>query len=157
MIDKIIMNLGKVKNISLSVAIAIVLALFVNVGIATFYDAPDYEDCYFPRAVPPEGEYKPPTQEELDELKKCENNNRELRSIYNRDVFIVLIVAGLLSLLAGLFLGVSSVASGFLFGGILNLFIGVVRFWTDMDEYLRFIILGITLVILIWVGYKKLK
>ena len=151
------MKLDKVKSISLSIAIAIILALFVNVGIATFYDEPNYEDCYFPRAIPLEGEYKQPTPEELDKAKECEDNNRELRSVYNRNVFIVLIITGFLSLLVGLFLGVSSVASGFLFGGILNLFIGVIRFWTDMDEYLRFIILGITLAILILVGYKKLR
>jgi len=150
------MKLDKVKKIALSIAIAIILALFVNVGIATFYDSPDYEECFYPRPLL-RGEFEQPTKEEQSDSKECEDGNRALRSVYNRNVFLVLVIAGVASLLVGFTLGVSSVASGLLFGGILNLFIGVVRFWSDMDEYLRFIILGITLVILIWVGYKKLK
>jgi len=31
------------------------------------------------------------------------------------------------------------------------------RFWRNLDEYLRFTILVITLVVLIWIGYKKFK
>lgn len=151
------MKLSNIKNIALSLAIAIILALFVNVGIATFYDSPDREECFYPRAVPLDGKIVEPTQEERSEAKECEDRNRAVRSVYNRNVFIVLIIAGVASLLIGLSLGVSSVATGFLFGGLLNLFIGVVRFWTDMDEILRFIILGITLAVLIWVGYKKLR
>ena len=151
------MKLDKVKSISLSIAIAIILALFVNVGIATFYDSPDYEECYFPRPVPVDGQFEQPIKEEQTDSKECRDRNNDLRSVYNRNAFIILVITGTVSLVFGLYLGVSSVASGFLFGGILNLFIGVTRFWSDMDEYLRFIILGITLVVLIWIGYKKLK
>ncbi|MBU2263298.1 hypothetical protein KJ750_01400, partial [Patescibacteria group bacterium] len=50
-----------------------------------------------------------------------------------------------------------AVALGFSFGGILSLIIGTIRYWSGMDDYLRFIILGVALAILIWMGIKKLK
>lgn len=153
-----VMNLDKIKGIALSAAIAIILALFVNVGVATFYKEPKYEECYYPtKLAEPDGRYVPPTAEELKQQRDCEDRNNVLRSFYNRNVFIVLVITGIASLLIGLFMGVSSVASGFLFGGILNLFIGVVRYWSDMDEYIRFILLGVVLALLIWIGYKKLR
>ena len=151
------MNLDKIKSIALSTAIAIILALFVNVGVATFYKEPKYDECYYPRALKATGEYQEPTPEEAQKEKECWDRNDALRSFYNRNVFIVLVITGTASLLMGLFMGVSSVASGFLFGGILNLFIGIVRYWSDMDEYIRFILLGVVLALLIWIGYKKLR
>jgi len=30
------------------------------------------------------------------------------------------------------------------------------RYWSDLPDFGRFIILGITLIILIWLGYKKI-
>ena len=58
-----VMNLDKIKGIALSAAIAIILALFVNVGVATFYKEPKYEDFCTRGAsidvIYPEGDYYP--------------------------------------------------------------------------------------------------
>jgi|TARA_B100001971_G_scaffold171205_1_gene163467 hypothetical protein len=56
-----------------------------------------------------------------------------------------------------LFLDNFAVVNGLMFGGILNIFIGIARYWSDMDEYLRFIISGVVLIVLIYIAYKKLK
>ena len=44
-----------------------------------------------------------------------------------------------------------------LLGGIITLFFGTVRYWARLFDYARFIILGLVLALLIWLGYKKLK
>jgi hypothetical protein len=79
-------------------------------------------------------------------------------SFYNRNVFIVLVSLGMLSFIAGFFLiAVPAISSGLLFGGLFSIFIGNIRYWSDMSEYLRVVVLIVVLVGLIWLGYSRLK
>lgn len=89
---------------------------------------------------------------------QCNKNFQNSSELYNRNVFIVLIIAGVSALAIGLFIkAATAVATGFIFGGVVSLIVGTIRYWSDMQEYLRFIILGIALVILILVGCRRLK
>jgi hypothetical protein len=103
------------------------------------------------------------TQEQLDNQGYCDwdfycreefDNAREL---YNRNVFIVATGIGILVLIIGFALKMASVSAGLMSGGVLTLLYGVMRYWTDLPDYGRFIILGITLGILIWLGYKRVR
>jgi len=42
-------------------------------------------------------------------------------------------------------------------GGILVILYGTMRYWEYSSNMLRMIILGISLVVLIWLGYKRLN
>ena len=69
-----------------------------------------------------------------------------------------LLAAGTLSLVIGMYLqNVLAVASGLLYGGLLSYVIATIRFWSNMDDYVRFVILGIVLAFLISLGIKKLR
>lgn len=87
----------------------------------------------------------------------CEKEYRDVREKYNRNVFIVATIIGLIALIAGFVLKVTSVSAGMMGGGILTIFYGVIRYWSGLQNYGRFTVLGITLAILVWLGYKKLK
>lgn len=88
----------------------------------------------------------------------CSKNFNAAQSLYNRNVFTALIILGILSLIAGFFLTASSAVSlGLSLGGVLSLVIGSIRYWSDMHDYLRVIILGAALIILIVFGVKKLR
>ena len=87
----------------------------------------------------------------------CRQEYDDVREVYNRNVFIAATGIGIIALIVGFALGMASVSSGLMGGGILSIIYGTIRFWSDLPDYGRFIILGITLVILIWLGYKKLK
>jgi len=120
--------------------------------------------AYVPERYPPErypGSVLPPGETikgYCDQDYTCRNLYEAERSVYNRNVFIALVVLGAISLGLGFVLTtVSAVSSGLMFGGILSLFIGTVRYWSGMDEYIRLIVLGIVLVSLIVLGYKRLK
>ena len=176
------------KKYGFLLAIAIVLVIFVNVGVNTFYKPPKYEDFCLggfiekPYAIPArearDCKYIEPTEELKNECKDkgdistkydedgcikeyyCETCNKEFRdetSKYNRNVFIILSIAGVLSIIVSLLLHNYAVVNGLMFGGIINILIGIVRYWSDMDEYLRFIISGVILAILIYIAYKKLR
>jgi hypothetical protein len=69
-----------------------------------------------------------------------------------------MIIVGTLLLVGSIFLvGVEAVSLGFSFGGILSFIVGTVRYWSNMDERLRVVVLGIALAALVWVGIKKFK
>ncbi|HRZ30292.1 MAG TPA: hypothetical protein P5274_01325 [Candidatus Paceibacterota bacterium] len=88
----------------------------------------------------------------------CQKEFETAINLYNRNIFLVLLGLGLLSLIIGFALASNLVIStGLSYGGILSFIIGTVRYWSAMDDYLRVIILGLALVVLIWLGVKKFK
>ncbi|MEK7565356.1 MAG: hypothetical protein AAB501_03930 [Patescibacteria group bacterium] len=178
--------MSKIKEIILALAIVVVLNLFFNYGVFTFYKEPKFENfcsaeltqkvytekasCeavggrwyesnqvnYGDRMVPVKPMPQTGETSWCDSTDKCRKDYDTVRNVYNRNVFIILIVLGLISLGLGLLvISASAVANGFLGGGLLSLIVGTVRYWSDMNEYLRFIVLGIALAMLIWLGYKK--
>ena len=53
---------------------------------------------------------------------------------------------------------VSSVVSlGFSLGGVLALIIGAIRYWSNMQDVLRVVVLAVALAALVWIGIKKIK
>ena len=88
----------------------------------------------------------------------CSQNFYSNLTVYQRNVFIVLVVLGILSLFVGFYLSaITAVSLGLSLGGVLSLVIGSIRYWNSMTDYLRVIILGIALVALIWIGVKKFR
>jgi hypothetical protein len=170
--------MSRVKQVILAVAIAIVLALFVGFGINTFYAPPEYED-FCSRPVPGK---EIETQEECEAQGgrwtphvgecpegrdcaegwcepdfECREQFDEVRSAYNKKVFIIATIAGLIAVfLGGVVMKLESVSSGIMGGGVLAIIYGIIRYWSDAPDVLRFVILGVILAILIWLGYKKL-
>ncbi len=178
----------KIKEIILALAIVIVLNLFFNYGVFTFYPEPKFENfcsveltqkvytekasCeavggkwYESNQVNYDGQIvpmkpQPQTGETswCDSTAKCRESYESARDVYNRNVFIALVILGLISLGLGfLVISAAPVANGFLGGGLLSLIVGTIRYWSDMNDYLRFIVLGVALAILIWLGYKKIR
>ena len=160
----------------LTIAIAIILTMFIFYGISTFYPRPEWDDmCKDVGAAMTKAECetangewsyeerapRPVKLEEDEEYElgycKCTvyEDARETRS---RFVFIVALILGLIAVLIGtMYLKLPSVASGIMSGGILTVIFGTMQFWGDMPDFARFICLGIVLAILIVIAYKKLK
>ncbi len=159
------------KKTGLAVAIIIMLNVFFNVGLDTFYDAPQYDDF-----CEEEMRAKP-----LRDVESCDSSGGEwvedgeysycdsydntcyeeldvAQAAYNEIAFIVLTILGTLSIVFGLYTKMPmAVAHGFVYGGTLSMIIGSMRYWSDMEHYLQFIVSGIALIILILLGVKKLK
>ena len=72
-------------------------------------------------------------------------------------MFVVGAIVGLIAISAGIILALPSVSSGLMLGGTFLVFYGTIVYWSNLTNWLRTIILGIALVILIWLGYKKLQ
>jgi len=170
----------KSKNAILGISIAIVLALFIGYGIDTFYDEPDFEDyCDEKRetidisneddclalggqwtSIPTEKKLESNLTKEgyCDAAYTCRKEYDSAREIYNRNVFIITVILGLISLIiGGIKLKLASVSSGIMGGGALMIIYGTLRYWGNLAKIGRLFILGLVLAVLIWIGYKKFK
>lgn len=88
----------------------------------------------------------------------CRKNFEGVNNIYRRNVFVVWVIAGIAAIVASFFFTtVQMLSTSFMFSGLLALLIGTIQYWSAMQDYLRFIILGIALSILVYLAYKKLK
>lgn len=180
---------GKTARIvkwALVIAIIIVLNLFFNYAISLVYKAPEFSgfcpveltstvytdkamcvsvggqwnETTAPLPAPADGMTKPvAVNGYCDATFTCSQKFNDSQSSYNRNVFILLLVLGILSLVGGAYAThlSSVVALGFSFGGTVSILIGAIRYWSNMQDVLRVVMLGVALVALVWVGVKKIK
>ncbi len=88
----------------------------------------------------------------------CQKEFNEANDIYKRNVFIVWIIAGVIAIAVSFFWPViENMSVTFIFAGLISLFVGTIGYWSAMRDYLRFIILGVALAVLIYAAYKKMK
>ena len=110
--------------------------------------------------VPADGMSKPVVVNGMcDPMFTCSQKFNDSQSVYNRNVFIMLVILGILSIVGGAYVThlSSVVALGFSFGGVISILIGAIRYWSNMQDVLRVVVLGVALAALVWVGIKKIK
>lgn len=89
---------------------------------------------------------------------KCSEEYQNFRENYEKNVFIILIVLGAISLGASFLTGINRVLStAFSFGGILTFIVASLRYWEFAKDWLHLLILGLALAGLVWLGMKKFK
>lgn len=116
--------------------------------IATPKDCTDVGGRWYPATGPN-------TQGYCDANATCQKTYMETQKVYTRNVFIIFVIFGVLLLIASVFLPVSVIALGSSFAGVLALIIGSVWHWSDMQEWLRVIVLGVALVGVVYLAWKK--
>lgn len=168
---------SSIKKTIFSIAIAILTVFFVAYATTTIYPGPKHDDfCNSKIREKPvalantkeicednEGVWKEYPKPDLNnqtgwcDYSACWNNFNDARKPYERNLFIINIILGVALLIGAYFLIVEAVSSGLMGGGVLLLIYGSIRYWNELPDILRTIILGIALASLIWTGYKKLK
>lgn len=84
----------------------------------------------------------------------CNKNYNDVRNVYNRNVFIISGIVGIIVIIVGAVLQLTSVSAGLFGGGILTIIYGTTSYWSELADWARFIILGIALAVLIYLGYR---
>ncbi len=177
---------SRVLKWSLIIGITIVLNLFFNYAISLIYPSPTFtafcpdtqvvnppatkpeclkvggqwnESTVAPEKITPTAPAKPAqVSGYCNATYTCQKDFDTSYKAYERNVFIVLVILGVLSLLCGLFLNITeAVTLGLTLGGVLSLLIASGRYWSEAGNILKVIILLIALIALIWVGIKKFK
>ncbi len=137
--------------------IVIVLNLFFNYTISLFYKEPNYNDYVTVQIMPVNPPDKSAEQVRQDKFQEEQKVYDNARNIYNRNVFIVLVVLGVISLALGMFLANEILVLGLSWGGVLSLVIASIRYWSQADNLVRVLILGFALAVLIWLAVRKSK
>jgi hypothetical protein len=171
---------------ALIIGIAIVVNLFITYLVDVIYNAPEFTTFCPERQVnraieseaaclevggqwnenvnmksgefPQEAVVVPLSSSYCDVNYTCSKQFEDAMKVYNRNVFVVFVTLGILLLIGSVYLaGSEAVSLGLSFGGVLALVIGSVRYWSDMDDILRVVILGLALVGLIYVAWKQFR
>ncbi len=89
----------------------------------------------------------------------CSRTFNQANAKYNKNIFYISAIIGIIAIISGLYLPktIDAISSGFMFGGILIITQGTFRVFGDLNKTLRVIVLGIELILLVWIGYKKVK
>jgi hypothetical protein len=166
----------KFVQISIIVAIIIVLNLFSNYAVSLFFKEPNY-DSYIKKTqvienIPNKdacisigGQWNEnvyPTEKGKTKSEGyCDPNYTNSikfekdRLSYEKKVFITLIIFGVGLIASSGFLAVQILSVSFAWGGVLSLIIASMRYWSLADSLVKVIILAIALALLIWLAVKK--
>lgn len=88
---------------------------------------------------------------------ECSSCNQDFDKEENRwrtNFFVASIIIGILGIAIGAFLfKIEAIGAGLMGGGAFLIFVGSVRAWQDLGDLVRFVILGIALASLIYIGF----
>lgn len=159
-----------IKNTLLGLAI-IILTLFVVVyGIHTFYPSSEYEDYCSPANEFVSSEDKclelggnwvsynslksTDVEGYCDQNFYCNEKYNLAREDYAKNIFFITLPLGIfILLLGGYFFHLTVVGAGIMGGGIGTLLYGVFGYWSYGEDWLKFVLSLIGLILLIWFVY----
>jgi len=162
------------KNAVIGIAIIILTISVVIYGVHTFYKSPSYEDYC--------GEYRtqqvieneqqcsdvggqwtaqeikcitaPCPQGFCDRDYTCRQNYEDANQAYSKTVFLIALPVGIAIIALGaLAFGLEAVGAGLMGGGVGVILWGVMSFWQFADEWLKFMMSLVGLIVLIWLAY----
>lgn len=141
-----------------SLFISVLIALFVGVGIATFYPGPKRPEYPIELSTLPTKEAASPEAREKSIAFEKENRDfQELNKIYARNVSIVSLSAAIIILVISLtlFRRILMIADGLMLGGLFTLVYSIARGFETQDNKYRFIVVTVGLIIALVLGYIK--
>ncbi|MFH0808678.1 MAG: hypothetical protein V1888_03645 [archaeon] len=169
------MKVTKSKVLIFSIAIAFVSVFFFAYAVQAFYPAPLYEDycddMNYQKNIQTEAGCNDAgglwTDYEKDALNMdikgycdvnyfCGKDYEEARKPYERNVFFANLGLGIVLFVVAFFLGLEAVSSGLMGGAVMLIIYGSIRYWGELSDVWRTMMLGFALAVLIYLGYKKL-
>lgn len=150
------MNTNRIGRWSVIVGIVIVLNLFFNYALSLAYHEPNYNDF-----CPPQPYIAQPIDQKTADMQntryaECQKAWNTAHGTYSRNVFVVLVILGAISVLVGNFVMMNGViANGLSLAGVLSFIIASMRYWGSANDIIHLFILAVALGLLFWVAVKK--
>lgn len=175
------------KRVAMVIAIVVLLPLFVGLFTDAVYKEPKYENyCNntyydYPKTAPaipvnctdtgadpqvqkcynekgtPEFSYDAKGCQQLKLCNYCSVHFDTARQKYNRNIFFVLLPLGLIIVLIGIYFMVDYLGAGLMFAGLIVMFYATFRYFSDMSKMLRALVILAELLVIMWIGYKKIE
>ncbi|MBT3304296.1 hypothetical protein HN592_03955 [Candidatus Woesearchaeota archaeon] len=146
--------MGHAINVIFGIAIAIIVYLVIILGIKAFYPEPEYldfceeyRDVISPLAIE-ECEGNLTVQEcrtlarekEIDNRDNCHKPYQKARESYNRNLFLITMIIGLILIVTSLFtLGMINISSGLIMASVVLIVYGFIRGWDSANDILKFV------------------
>jgi hypothetical protein len=137
--------------------LGLLLAVFIGVGVNTFYEPPTQPQY-------PEMITYPQKEDATDEQiakqrafdKEYKQYEKEMK-VYNRNVSVITLVASVIFLVVSMvFQGrIKFISDGVMLGGLFTLLYSVVRGFASEDSKYLFAVVTVGLVIVLYLGYKR--
>ena len=145
------------KKFALGFGIAVLLPMVIHYGVNTFSPRPKWQDYkienYYERHERATTAEKAKLEEERSRLEK-EQEEHEKR--FQKHLFFVATPIGIAAIIVGSFVAVQAIGTGLMFGGIFTLMDGYIWYWSELENWMRFLSLLIAFIILILIGYRRL-
>ncbi len=91
----------------------------------------------------------------IKECNLCSKHYMDAQKVYDKRVFIIALIAGIITLGVGYgILSVEPVGSALMASGIGAILYGSIRNWQNLSDVLRFVLLVVALVLLIWIALR---
>ena len=145
------------KKFALGFCIAIILPMLVHYGVSTFSPAPKWQDRYDTYSYQRYDKATPEQRVEIDrERKERDRIWREKEKVFQKNLFIIAVPVGIAAIIFGAVMPIQAIGTGLMFGGIFSLTEGYMFYWSELQDWMRFLSLLVAFVVLIYVGYRKL-
>ena len=171
-----------VKKLAMILGISILMPLFIALFVDAIYTAPE-QNKYCPnnyRTYPvkidsnctyaqnnldnkcyseggyPEYNYTTNGCQVFDSCNYCNKEFTSAQEAYNRNIFFILMPIGLIIIILGIYLTIEYIGAGLMFGGLITMFYAISKYFGDMSKMLRALVILIELLIIMWIGYKKI-
>ena len=163
-----------IKNVVIGIAIIILTISVAIYGISTFYPNPDHSDFCddfrysieinnSEQCIAAEGKWnefnvpKPVVGEEgyCNLNYYCEQEYNDVSEKRSKIIFLIAVPLGILVIVLGaLLFSLEAVGAGLMGGGVGIILYGVGGFWEFAQDWLKFLLSLVGLIILIWFAYK---
>ena len=161
------------------VAIVILMNLFCGYVVSLLYKAPIYEDFVKPTQVVTQitnkddclkiggqwTDYNNMPSPDLSAQKTStgycdpnftkQNDFNAARKVYDRNLFIIFVIVGILEIVLSIVLSNEILTHGFSWSGVVSFVVASTVYWGDSSDLFKVIILAIALAVLIFVAVKK--
>jgi hypothetical protein len=148
---------NKILRIVYTFFLGLLLAMFIGLGINTFYEGPkepDYPigiDAYTPKQLTEEQAKK-----QHDYEVAMAKYNKEMQP-YNRNVSIIALIAAVILLVISLIYEkrINIISDGVLLGGLFTLLYSLIRGFASQNTKYVFIVVTIGLIVALYLGYHR--
>jgi hypothetical protein len=150
------MDDNKFLRIVYTFFLGILLAIFVGVGVNTFYEGPKAPE--YPIELNTYG--KEPTPEQVSKQQKFDKQNQqytEKLKPYNRNVSIITLAASIILLAISLIYEkkIKIIADGVMLGGVFTLLYSLGRSFASEDTKYTFAVVTVGLAVALYLGYHR--
>jgi hypothetical protein len=86
----------------------------------------------------------------------CQRDYNDATQMHNRNLFFILAPIGLVLIILGIYLAIDYMAAGLMFAGLITLIWATVIYFSEMTKIGRALVILVELLIIMWLGYKKI-